>query len=225
LIGLQDWLPYLWYETTYLASFAGMTFGFGLRMEGMHHVPRHGPALLISNHQSYLDPVLVGLCARRHIHYLARKTLFKHRVFARLILSLNAVAIDQDGIGIEGLRITVQQLKAGHAVVLFPEGERTHDGRLQPLKPGIQLLLKRSTAPVIPVGIAGAFEAWSRWRKLPLPAPLFLPASERSIAVVIGPPLDPRPLAELPRQRALDELGREIQSACTRAEHLRRKAT
>jgi 1-acyl-sn-glycerol-3-phosphate acyltransferase len=225
LIGLQDWLPYLWYEATYLASFAGMTFGFGLRMEGMHHVPRHGPALLISNHQSYFDPVLVGLCARRHIHYLARKTLFKHKAFTRLILSLNAVPIDQDGIGIDGLRVTVQQLKAGHAVVLFPEGGRTDNGRLQPLKPGVQLLLKRSAAPIVPVGIAGAYEAWSRWRTLPMPAPLFLPPSERSIAVVIGPPLDPRPLAELPRQQALDELAKAIESACARAEQLRRKPT
>src|SRR5262249_19349437 len=158
--------------------------------EGAHHVARHGPVLLIANHQSFLDPLLVGLAARRHLHFLARKTLFRNPFFGGFIRSLNAVPVDQEGTGIEGLRIVLRLLKAGHAVIVLPEGGRTYDGAIQALQPGIQLLMKRSLAPVVPVGIAGAYDALSRWRTWPVWAPLFLPAGKGTLAVSVGKPLE-----------------------------------
>ena len=125
---MQDALSPLIYETTYWVSMAAMTLGFSLRSEGRQHVPRSGPALLVANHQSFLDPLLVGLCSRRHLRFLARKSLFRHPGFAWLIRALNAVPIDQDGVGKEGIRIILEQLNAGQAVVVFPEGTRTPDG-------------------------------------------------------------------------------------------------
>ncbi|HEV3255552.1 MAG TPA: lysophospholipid acyltransferase family protein [Gemmataceae bacterium] len=220
----EGWLASLWYDSVFLASMTGFTLGFSLRTEGMEHVPVAGPALLIANHQSYLDPPLVGLAARRHLRFLARKTLFGHAVFARLIRSLNAVPIDQEGLGLEGLRVILHHLKAGEAVLVFPEGERTHDGQLQPLRPGVQLLIKRARAPVVPVGIAGAFEAWPRWRNYPLPAPLLLATGKRALAVSIGPPLDADRLLGLPRDRLLGALSADLHRVMTRAERLRRKA-
>jgi 1-acyl-sn-glycerol-3-phosphate acyltransferase len=219
---MEDTLSYLWYETCFWVSGAVMTLGFSLRTEGMRNVPRTGPALLIANHQSYLDPDLVGLAARRHLCFLARKTLFRNRVFAWLIHSLRAIAIDQKGIGIEGIRDILEQLHAGRPVLVFPEGERTHDGLIHPLRPGIALLIKKSQAPVVPVGIAGAYDAWSRHRTLPIPAPLFLPAQRGGIAVSIAPPLDGRQLAKLPRQQLLDRLFQELKNAHQKANRLRR---
>ncbi len=219
---MQELIPYLWYETIFWLSGPAMTLGFSLRTEGMRHVPSRGPALLVANHQSYLDPDLVGLAARRHLCYLARKSLFRNKLFTWLIRSLEAIPIDQEGIGIDGIRDILEQLEAGRAVLVFPEGERTHDGKMQPLRPGVALLIKKAKAPVVPVGIAGAYEAWSRWRLFPIPAPLFLPAQEGTIAVSVGRPLDGRRLAELPREQLLADLFEKMKMAHDRAECLRR---
>jgi len=216
-------LASLWYDSVFLATMTGFTLGFSLRTEGMGHVPAAGPALLVANHQSFFDPALVGLAARRHLRFLARKTLFGHRFFARLIRSLNAVPIDHEGLGLAGLRVIVRQLQAGEAVLVFPEGHRTPDGQLQPLRPGVQLLIQRARAPVIPVGIAGAFEAWPRWRRYPVPAPLFLPAGARALAVSIGRPLAADRLLGLPRDGLLGALAAALERAMARAERLRRK--
>src|SRR5947208_16425074 len=116
----RDRLSYCWYEAGFWLSFTGMTLAFSLRTEGYRSVPPAGPALLIANHQSFLDPVLVGLAARRHLHYLARRTLFRNPAFAVLIRSLNAVPIDQAGFAREGLRVILEQLHAGNAVLVFP---------------------------------------------------------------------------------------------------------
>ncbi len=218
---MEDSLSYLWYETFFWVSGPAMTLGFSLRTEGMHHVPKSGPALLIANHQSYFDPDLVGLAARRHLCYLARKTLFRNRVFGWLIRTLRAIPIDQEGIGIEGVRDILEQLEVGRAVLIFPEGERTQDGLIHPPRPGIALLIKKSQAPVMPVGIAGAYQAWPRHRAFPIPAPIFLPAQRGKIAVSIGRPLDGRQLAELPRERLLADLFQELQNVHEKAERLR----
>lgn len=220
---MRDWLNYLLYEGAYLVSMTGFTLGFSLRLEGKRHVPPYGPALLIANHQSYLDPALVGLAARRHLFYLARKTLFHHPTFTWLIRSLNAVPVDQEGIGIEGLRTILRLLEEGKAVIIFPEGERTRDGAIHPLQPGVQLLIKKAQVPVVPVGIAGAYDAWPCWRPIPVPAPLFMPPGKGTVAVVVGRPLAAKALADLSREQVLASLKEELQKVHDQAEQLRRK--
>jgi 1-acyl-sn-glycerol-3-phosphate acyltransferase len=200
-----------------------MTLGFSLRTAGMANMPMHGPALLVANHQSYLDPPLVGVAARRELVYLARKTLFRNRYFTALIRAYNAVPIDQEGIGKDGIRTILEQLQLGRAVLVFPEGERTQCGAMQPLKPGIHLLIKRTQALIVPVGIAGAYNAWPRWRPVPTPAPLFMPASPGNIGVVIGEPEDARRYADLPRDRAMIALAERIAAVQRDAEKIRRK--
>ncbi|HEV3444799.1 MAG TPA: lysophospholipid acyltransferase family protein [Gemmataceae bacterium] len=219
-----DRLRDAWYDGLFWLSFTGMTLGFSLRTEGFHHVPARGAALLIANHQSFIDPVLVGLAARRHLHYLARKTLFRHGGLAWLMRSLNGVPVDQEGFAREGLTTMLQELNAGHAVVVFPEGERTPDGRMKPFRPGIHLLIKRAEMAIVPVGIAGAFDAWPRQRAFPLPAPLFWPARPGTIAVSIGPPIASAKLRDLPREQALAELFATVKQFQERAERLRRKS-
>jgi len=220
---MSDRMSSVLYETTYWVSMALMTLGFSLRSEGRQRVPRSGPALLIANHQSFLDPILVGLCSRRHLCYLARKTLFRYPAFAWFIRHLGAVPIDQEGVGKEGIRITLEQLRAGRAVVVFPEGTRTPDGVMHPLRPGIHLLIKRTQAPIVPVGIAGAFDAMPYWQSIPKLSPLFLPGGKAALAVAVGRPLDAQHLARMPRTEALAVLFAALQEVAQRAERLRRK--
>ena len=213
----------VWHELFYCAYHAAFTLGFSLRLGGQRNMPPTGPALLVANHQSFVDPILVGLAARRPLVYLARKTLFKNPVFAFIIRSMNAVPIDQDGVGKEGIRTVLDQLQLGKPVVIFPEGSRTPDGPMYPLKPGILLLIKRMQVPIVPVGIAGAYDAWPIWRSYPIPAPLCWPTRPSTIAVTIGKPLDPRRYAELPREQALAELFDKIHAEHDRADRLRRR--
>ena len=201
-----------------------MTLGFSLRMEGKKNVPASGPVLVLANHQSFLDPVVVGLASGRRMCYLARKTLFRNPIFGGFIRALRAVPIDQDGVGKEGIRTVLDLLGQGKAVVVFPEGERTPTGDQQAMRAGVHLLLKRTAAPIVPMGIAGAYDAWPCWRPYPIPAPLFWPARPGAIAVSVAPPIDSRHLLDLPREQFLDELFRIIKRSCARAERLRRQS-
>lgn len=211
-----------WYDCVYWSSFTFFTFGFSYRKAGWHHMPRRGPVLLLSNHFSMFDPVLVGLASRRYLSYLARKNLFEQRGLAPLIRSLNAIPIDRDA-GKDGLVAVLDSLGAGRAVLMFPEGERAHENAVQPLKPGVSLLVKRAACPVVPVGIAGSFGAWSRFMKVPKPAPLVLPPTDSTIAVSVGAPLDGARLAGLKRDALLAELQGALVRQHAAAERLRRK--
>ena len=91
---------------------------------------RKGPQVIVANHQSFLDPLVIGLCAQRPLVYLAQDATNPY--FATLIRSLNAVPMDQEGVGKEGIRVVLEQLSRGRAVVVFPEGERTWDGKMLP---------------------------------------------------------------------------------------------
>lgn len=213
----------VWHHSLYAFYHSIFTLGFSLRMQGKRNMPTEGPALIVANHQSFLDPLIIGLVAHRPLVYLARKTLFKNRYFAALIRSLNAVPIDQEGVGKEGIRVVLEQLSRGRAVVVFPEGERTWDGKMLPLRPGIQLLIKRTKAPIVPVGIAGAFDAWPRQRAYPLPAPLAWSTCPGAVSVSLGKPLDALQFAEMPREQCLRELFDKIHEEHVRAEKLRRK--
>jgi 1-acyl-sn-glycerol-3-phosphate acyltransferase len=213
----------LWYDGVWYSSFTFFTFGFSFRYEGYANVPKRGPLLFISNHQSMFDPVLVGLSSRRYLSYLARKTLFEQPVLAPLIRSLNAIPIDR-GLGADGLKAVLDALEAGQAVLVFPEGERTHDGSVLPLKPGISLLIKRVSCPIVPVGIAGCFAAWSRRMTWPKPSPLLLPPTDSTIAVSVGEPIDPARYARMKRDAMMDDLHNVLKERHAAAERLRRKA-
>jgi 1-acyl-sn-glycerol-3-phosphate acyltransferase len=212
----------LWYDCVFWSSFTFFTFGFSLRREGWKNVPKKGPLLLLSNHQSMFDPVLVGLSSRRYLSYLARKNLFEQPVLAPLIRSLNAIPIDRN-MGKDGIQAVLDALGHGQAVLMFPEGERTHDGSVEPLKPGVSLLIKRVSCPIIPVGIAGCFAAWSRFRKWPKPSPLFLPPGPSTIAVSVGEPIDPARYATMKRDAMLEDLHRVLVAQHAAAVRLRRK--
>jgi 1-acyl-sn-glycerol-3-phosphate acyltransferase len=211
------------YEFFYWTTCFVYVIGFRLRVTGRQNIPRRGAILFIANHQSFLDPVAIGLAIRRHVHYLARKTLFGNPVFGGWLRIVNCVPIDQEGVGKEGIRNILGRLEAGYPVLVFPEGERSEDGRMQPLRPGIVLLVSRVRAPIVPVGVAGAFDAWPRHRAWPLFSPLFLPPSRRTIAVAYGPPRAPATLDGLSREQVLTVLYDDIAAAVKQAEALRRK--
>jgi 1-acyl-sn-glycerol-3-phosphate acyltransferase len=175
-LAAQFWYDLLWYPCW---AFAKLWFRF--RWSRQEQVPADGPLLLVSNHQSHLDPVLVGIACPRQLRFLARKTLFFWPL-SWLIRSLGAVPIDLTGSGIGGVKVTLQLLRAGQAVLVFPEGTRTEDGQLQPLEGGFAAIARRSGAAIVPLAIDGAFAAlprgtsWPRWRPIRLTFGEMIPA-------------------------------------------------
>ena len=132
-------------------------------------VPLQGGVIIASNHASFLDPPLVGSGLKRDINYLARESLFRFPGIGALLRSWNSVPVDRDGGGAKGLKIILDRLLNGAGIILFPEGTRTKDGKLQPARSGIGLTVIKSTAPVVPVRVFGTFEAYGRNHKLPRP--------------------------------------------------------
>jgi 1-acyl-sn-glycerol-3-phosphate acyltransferase len=219
---MRDWRSFLWYEANYWATWAAFTLGFSFRSQGSRHVPRRGPVLLVANHESFLDPLAVGLAVRRHIRYLARKTLFRPEFFGKYLRSVGCVPVDQEGIAKEGIRTCLDLLQAGEAILVFPEGERTLTGEMLPFKPGVSLLLKKAQVPVLPIGVAGAYEAYPRTARVPRLSPLFWPATGAAVAVSIGKPIPPDHYRAVPREEILQDLFRAVQAEVKQAERLRR---
>ncbi len=211
----------LWF-TTHKIGFWVFHLGWSYRCSSRHNLPDVGSALIVSNHQSFIDPLLVGLIARRPLTFLARKNLFKNRIFGALLHEYGAFPIDRN-LGKDGLQAVFDALGRGEAVTVFAEGERTHDGELQPLKAGIALIVKRADAPIIPCAIVGAFESWPRHAKRPRLAPLFLPKSVGSIAVVFGEPVPAGHYRTWSREAILNDLQARLAQAYAEAKKRQRR--
>ena len=134
---------------------------FGLKILGRENLITEGPVLVASNHQSFLDPPLIGNLYDTEMVFLARKTLFVG-FFKWLYPQWNAIPVDQDRPDMSSLKTIIRKLKDGHRVLVFPEGARTLDGEIGEAAPGIGLIAAKSGAVIQPVRISGAREALPR---------------------------------------------------------------
>jgi 1-acyl-sn-glycerol-3-phosphate acyltransferase len=192
----------LWYQFLRFLCWLGVRTFLCFHAYRAKRIPATGPVILLANHESHFDPVLVGVACRRPLSFLARKSLFRGP-FGLLIRSLNAIPLDRDGVGVAGLREVIGRLKQGEATLVFPEGTRTHDGRLGVFRPGFGILARRSGATIVPVAIDGAYEAWPRKRRLPRPA---------RVCVHVGRPISSERIAALGEEELLALVRRRIQA-------------
>lgn len=150
---------------------------------GLEHLPTGRPFIVASNHASHLDPFAVGSPLGRQVAFFARKTLWKPGVAAWWLDAVGTIPVDRDGGADFGaIKRVIQALDAGRAVIVFPEGTRSPDGRLQTPKPGVGLIACRSQVPVVPARIFGSHEAFSRGGT---------PRFGTPIDLAYGPPLRP----------------------------------
>lgn len=143
---------------------------YDYRVIGAEKLQFPGPALIVSNHDSFLDPPFVGHAFDEAIHYFARKSLFDHPLVGKVLRSWQAIPIDRDKPDASSLKATIRLLREGKKVLMFPEGTRSLDGRLQKAEAGVGLFIAKGGAPVLPVRIFGTYEAYPRGAKVLRPA-------------------------------------------------------
>ena len=151
---------YYWFGY-HLSRILAKTF-FRFRILHRERMIQSGPVILVSNHQSYFDPPLAGNVSDRAIYFLARRNLLYVPVLGWVLPKLNVIPVDQEGVDRSALKGIIKVLKRGECALVFPEGERTLDGRLQPALPGLGLIIARTLAPVVPIRIFGAHETLPR---------------------------------------------------------------
>ena len=181
---------------------------FRLRCFGRQHVPKTGAVLVCSNHQSFFDPILVGLTCDRRLNSLARESLFRVPVLRWWIQFLDAIPIDRDGLGMAGLRESLRRLRRGEMVLIFPEGTRSVDGSVAELQSGFCLLARRGEVTLLPVGIDGAYDAWPRTAICPRLA---------TIRICVGEPIRPEHTREISNEQLVSELQVRIRDCHARA--------
>jgi len=151
-----------WYFTVYhLTRLIARVF-FRFRVIHSERVIQDGPVILAMNHESYLDPPFAGIGCQRAIYFLARKTLLDVPVLGWILPKLNVIPVDQEGGDRSALKALIRILRANHGALVFPEGSRTLDGKLQPAEPGVGFLIAKTLAPVVPMRIFGAHKALPR---------------------------------------------------------------
>jgi len=180
----------------------------GVRVRFAEPLPLKGGLLVLSTHQSHLDPLLLGLASDRRLSSLARSSLFHSRVFGAIISALDAVPIDRNASMVAAIKAVIGRLKAGGAVTIFPEGSRTPTGKLTQLKPGFTVIAKRAGVPIMPVAIVGAYECWPRTRLLPRPG---------RIRLEFGPLITVEDVARLNERELFEECVRRIEVCDARA--------
>ena len=163
------------------------TLLLGYRAKGIERLPAGSGAVLVANHQSNFDPLLVGLPLKRPVSFMARSTLFLIPLIGWILRRTYVVPIDREAARAGAIRELVARLEHGFLVGIFPEGTRTSDGNLGEFKPGFIAVVRRSRLPIVPVGIAGAYEAYPRGH---------LPRMGR-VRLVFGRPWQPDEYAEL----------------------------
>lgn len=155
---------------------------FRIQYRGRQNIPSTGPALIVCNHQSYLDPLLVGAALPRSVRYMAMKQLFTTRPIEIVLRFYGAFPVATRSADAGAIKKSLHYLRASELVMIFPEGERSPDGRLLDFFQGFARIAQLGDVPIVPVTIDGAVRVWPRSARWPRPG---------KVRVTFHAPLDP----------------------------------
>jgi 1-acyl-sn-glycerol-3-phosphate acyltransferase len=170
--------PYYWIGYNLSRLLGRLLFRF--RILHRERMIQSGPVIVAMNHQSFFDPPLAGNACDRSIYFLAKKSLMNVPLLGWLLPKLNVIPVNLEGNDRSALKALIRILRGGDGALVFPEGSRTPDGNLQPALPGLGLVIAKTRAPVVPMRIFGAFDAWPISGKIHLGP---------RITIVVGEPL------------------------------------
>ncbi len=177
---------------------------YRFKVYGVENLPV-GPAIIAPNHTSFYDPPIIAISCKEEVFFLARATLFDHFLFGSLIRNLNAYPVAGTAQDLGSLKLICQLLKESKKVVIFPEGIRSDDGSLSPIKSGIGMLSQRSSAPIVPAYISGAYDVWNKSRRFP--------KLSGKISCRFGKPIYPSDFEGFSKKEAQEKIALSIESA------------
>jgi len=163
----------------FISIFARLVFR--VRVSGVENIPTSGGVIVAANHVSFLDIPLLAYSLIRHANFIAKKELFTIPVLGTLLRLLGAIPIDREKIDRPAIREIIKKLNSGNVVVIYPEGTRSLNGKLQAGKPGVGFIVRLSGKKVVPAAIIGTDKAMpsGSWFLRPYP-----------VTIRFGKPLD-----------------------------------
>lgn len=176
----------------------------GLTREGLEHLPRRGPAVVICNHTSYLDAIVLGSASPRPVHFIVLQWMFDLIGVRWFYWGMGTIPVRLEGQDSGGIKRALRLLGRGRVLGIFPEGTRSEDGSVRPVRPGAALVAALSGAPVIPAWIEGARASLPVGGRFPRPA---------RVHVRFGRPLRFERHAGRPERRAMVEFADAMRQA------------
>jgi 1-acyl-sn-glycerol-3-phosphate acyltransferase len=176
---------------------------FGLQIVHAEVIPKEGPVMLVSNHLSILDPIVIGIACPRPVSFIARSELFRMPILSWLLPKLQAIPVDRGQSDMGAIKAAIRVLRAGGVFGVFPEGTRSRDGLLKEFRSGAAAIALRTGATVVPVGLVGTHRAWPVGRG---------PQPGQKIQVVFGNPIviEPARIDVQALQELTERLRREV---------------
>jgi long-chain acyl-CoA synthetase len=180
---------------------------FHLRVSGLENLPQHGPFILSSNHQSYIDPVVLASVLPREIaenaFAVGTSEIFGEGFMRRLARWLRVIVLDPDANLVPAMRAGAYGLRQGQVLILYPEGERSMDGSPRTFKKGAAILSIHMQVPIVPIAIDGFYKAWPRGKS-------FIQKLE-PLKMIFGKPIFPPTEADA-SEAAYEKLTAELKS-------------
>ncbi len=160
-----------------------LTMAFRLKTLGRENLPRNGPAILASNHASFLDPVFIGMRARRHVRFLVSQEFYRDPRLRALLRWLGTIPVGGDASMIRSFRTMAEVIRDGGLLGIFPEGGITRDGAMKPFRAGAAVIAMHLGVPIVPIHLRGTFEALPRHARWPRLVPVTMRIGEAILVV------------------------------------------
>ncbi|MCX7643215.1 MAG: 1-acyl-sn-glycerol-3-phosphate acyltransferase [Armatimonadetes bacterium] len=176
---------------------------FRPKVIGAENIPQSGGVLIVSNHPTYLDPILLAIYSPRPLSFVAKRPLFYLPIVRTFLWLTDCIPVEQDAPDRRALRLSIRKLRDGDALVIFPEGTRSDHGKLRQFQLGPAMIAAEAQVPIVPCGLAGFYEAWRMEAPIPKPAP---------VAIVFGKPFKPKLSPDAPRRETLLQITEQMRS-------------
>jgi 1-acyl-sn-glycerol-3-phosphate acyltransferase len=168
---------------------------YRVRTTGLEHIPDEGPAVIVCNHVSFVDAVVIMAACRRPIRFVMDHNIFKIPVLSFIFRTGGAIPIasrkDDPAMMERAFAAVAEALREGHLVGIFPEGRITDSGEIQPFRPGIRRILDATPVPVVPMALRGLWGSFFSRKGGPAMSRPFRRGAFNRIGLAVAPPLAP----------------------------------